>query len=61
MAAHDATAIVLPAPGGPVTTVKGPAVPSSMRRSMRGRGTIQPGTLGAVIFASRIRSVPPGG
>src|SRR5271166_2162362 len=59
-AAHDATAIVLPAPGGPVITVRGPAVPSSMRLSRRGRGTIQLGTLGAVIFACKTRSAPPG-
>src|SRR5260370_30554644 len=46
VAAQEATAIVLPAPGGPVTTVSGPRAPSAIRRSIRLRGTTQPGTLG---------------
>src|SRR5215813_8304195 len=46
VAAHEATAIVLPAPGGPVITVSGPRAPSAIRRSIRLRGTTQPGTLG---------------
>src|SRR5262249_62348790 len=46
VAAQEATAIVLPAPGGPVITVSGPRAPSAIRRSIRLRGTTQPGTLG---------------
>src|SRR5260370_10095875 len=43
-------AIVLPAPGGPVTVVIGPRAPSAMSFSMRGRGTAQPGRPGMVIL-----------
>src|SRR5207247_10143857 len=60
-AAHCARAIVLPAPGGPVTTVSGHhLVPSAISLVTRGRGTAQPGTPGTVIFDSRIGVSTPG-
>src|SRR5271165_7660596 len=43
-------AMVLPAPGGPVTEVSEPRAPSAMSFSMRGRVTAQPGTSGTVTF-----------
>src|SRR5580693_3323033 len=55
-AVHDARAIVLPAPGGPVTTVTGPPAPSARRWSRRGRGTIHPGKRGAVSLDAKTRS-----
>src|SRR6516225_3194764 len=56
-AAHKASAIVLPAPGGPVTTVSGHhRVPRAISSVIRGRCTVQAGTSGAVIFESRIGS-----
>jgi hypothetical protein len=56
-AAYNARAIVLPAPAGPVTTVSGHRrVPSAISAVIRGRGTTQSGTPGAVIFAARIGS-----
>src|SRR4029077_11978135 len=56
-AAHNATAIVLPAPGGPVTTVSGHhRVPSATSFVIRGRCTAQSGTFGAVILDARMGS-----
>src|SRR5215831_1222061 len=55
-AAHAATAMVLPAPGGPVTEVSGPRAPSARSLSMRGRMTAQPGTAGIVTFDVRTGS-----
>src|ERR1700733_9806696 len=55
-AAHDARAVVLPAPGGPVTTVTRPLAPSDMRWSRRGRATIHPGKRGAVSLDAKKRS-----
>src|SRR5215469_2686746 len=56
-AAHNATAIVLPAPGGPVTTVSGHhRTPPAISLAIRGRCTTQSGTPGAVIFEARIGS-----
>src|SRR5947207_2932801 len=55
--AHKARAIVLPAPGGPVTIVSGHhRVPSAISLVIRGRGTAQCGTSGGVIFEVRIGS-----
>src|ERR1035437_3827283 len=51
-------AIVLPAPGGPVTVVSGPRAPSAMSLSIRGRGTTQPGRPGMVILVVRTGSSP---
>ena len=52
-----ATAMVLPAPGGPVSTVSGHhRVPSATRSVIRWRGTAQAGTSGAVILEVRIGS-----
>jgi hypothetical protein len=59
LAAHSAMAIVLPAPGGPVTVVSGPRTPSVIRLSTRGRGTTQPGRVGTVILDVRIGSSAP--
>ncbi|SRR6266566_2286502 len=56
-AAHNATAIVLPAPGGPVTTVSGHhRVPSAISAVIRGRRTAHSGTSGTVILDVRIGS-----
>src|SRR6266550_3892290 len=56
-AAHNATAIVLPAPGGPVTTVSGHhRVPSAISPVIRGRRTAHSGTSGTVILDVRIGS-----
>ena len=58
-AAHNARAIVLPAPGGPVTTVSGHhRVPRAMSWAIRGRASAQSGTAGAVILATKIGSLP---
>src|SRR4029077_6545718 len=52
-----ARAIVLPAPGGPVTIVSGHhRVPSAISLVIRARGTAQCGTSGGVIFDVRIGS-----
>ena len=54
-AAHDARAIVLPAPAGAVTTVsRCHRLPWAISMVIRGRGTAQSGTPGAVILAARI-------
>src|SRR5260370_29617955 len=54
-AAHNARAIVLPAPAGPVTTVSGDhRVPSAISWVTRGRCTAQSGTFGTVILDARI-------
>ena len=54
-AAHSARAVVLPAPAGPVTTVSGHhRAPCAISLVIRGRGTTQPGTPGAVIFVATI-------
>ncbi len=54
-AAHSARAVVLPAPAGPVTTVSGPRrLPWAISLVIRGRGTAQSGTPGAVILVARI-------
>src|SRR5205814_4115023 len=58
-AAHSARAIVLPAPGGPVTVVMGPRAPRAMSLSSLGRGTSQPGTPGTVILDVRSGSPVP--
>src|SRR5439155_23329925 len=59
--AHKARAIVLPAPGGPVTTVTGHhRVPSAISLVIRGRGTVQPGTPGTVTLDARIGILPSG-
>ena len=55
-AAHDAMAMVLPAPGGPVTEVSLPRAPFSMSLSMRGRVIAQPGRPGMVILDIRTGS-----
>src|SRR5438552_3081046 len=52
-------AIVLPAPGGPVTVVSGPRTPSVISLATRGRGTTQPGRVGTVILDVRIGSSVP--
>ena len=53
-AAHNARAIVLPAPAGAVTTVsRHHRLPSAISVVIRGRGSAQPGTPGAVIFDAR--------
>src|SRR5689334_3581319 len=55
--AYRARAIVLPAPGGPVTIVSGHhRVPSAISLVIRARGTAQCGTSGGVIFEVRIGS-----
>src|SRR6516225_3430843 len=54
--AQEATAMVLPAPGGPVTTVSGPRAPSAIRRSIRLRGTTHPGTRGGASLDIRTGS-----
>ncbi len=59
-AAHDARAVVFPAPGGPVITVSGPAAPSATRVSRRGRATIQAGSRGAENLDARTRSSASG-
>jgi hypothetical protein len=54
-AAHNASAIVLPAPAVAVITVSGHhRLPWAISLVIRGRGTTQSGTPGAVIFAARI-------
>ncbi len=54
-AAHKVTAIVLPAPGRPVTTVSGHRrVPRVISVVIRGRWIAQPGTSGTVTLDSRI-------
>ena len=58
-AAQSASAIVLPAPGGPVTMVMGPSAPWAMSLSSLGRGTSQPGTPGTVILDARTGSPVP--
>lgn len=50
LTAHAATATVLPAPGGPITTVNAPRAPFAMRSISRGRGIIQSGGAGIVTF-----------
>ena len=58
-AAHNASAIVLPAPAGPVTTVSGHhRLPWAISSVIRGRGTAQSGTPGAVIFDARTGTPP---
>src|SRR5215468_12176436 len=57
-AAHDAKAIVLPAPTGPVRTVNGHhRVPWVISWVIRGLRTAQSGTFGAVIFEARTGSL----
>src|SRR5260370_1732441 len=58
-AAHTARAIVLPAPGGPVTVVMGPRAPRAMSRSIRGRGISHSGTPGTVTLDVRSGSPAP--
>src|SRR5580700_7604781 len=58
-AAHRARAIVLPAPGGPVTVVTGPRAPWAMSASMRGRGMSHSGTPGTVTLDARSGSPGP--
>src|SRR5579863_6137249 len=60
-AAHRARAIVLPAPGGPVTVVTGPRAPWAMRAWMRGRGMSHSGTPGTVTLDARSGSPGPAG
>src|SRR6516165_10246355 len=56
-AAHKASAIVLPAPGGPVTTVSGHhRVPRAISSVIRGRRTAHGGRLGIVTLDARIGS-----
>src|ERR1700729_949449 len=57
--AHSARAIVLPAPGGPVTVVTAFWVPSAISLSIRGRETSQLGTPGTVILDVRSGSPAP--
>src|SRR5215472_17652250 len=58
-AAQSASAIVLPAPGGPVTVVMEPRAPRAMSWSSLGRGTSQCGTPGTVILDARSGSPVP--
>src|SRR5690348_4544686 len=58
-AAHMARAIVLPAPGGPVTVVMEPRAPAVMSRSIRGRSMSQSGMLGTVTLDARSGSPTP--
>src|SRR5215471_13563096 len=58
-AAHMARAIVLPAPGGPVTVVIEPRAPAAMSRSIRGRSISQSGVLGTVTLDVRSGSPAP--
>src|SRR5262252_5715412 len=58
-AAHMARAIVLPAPGGPVTVVIEPRAPAVMSRSIRGRSMSQSGMLGTVTLDVRSGSPTP--
>src|SRR5215469_2966103 len=58
-AAHMARAIVLPAPGGPVTVVMEPRAPAVMSRSIRGRSMSQSGMLGTVTLDVRSGSPTP--
>jgi hypothetical protein len=51
VASHEATAIVLPEPGGPMTVVTGSCVPRSSASSSRGRVTKWCGTGGTRNFA----------
>src|SRR5262249_34612423 len=56
-AAHDAIASVLPAPGGPVTTVSGHhRMPATISSVIRGRRTAHGGKLGVVTLDARIGS-----
>src|ERR1700722_5247026 len=54
-------AIVLPAPGGPVTMVSGARVLSAMMAESRRRGTAQSGRPGTVILDMRTGSPCPAG
>src|SRR5215831_20495500 len=58
-AAHMARAMVLPAPGGPVTVVMEPWAPAAMSRSIRGRSMSQSGMLGTVTLDVRSGSPTP--
>src|SRR6516164_10645793 len=58
-AAHMARAIVLPAPGGPVTVVMEPRAPAVISRSIRGRSMSQSGMLGTVTLDARSGSPTP--
>src|SRR5215467_11418324 len=57
--AHMARAIVLPAPGGPVTVVMEPRAPAPMSRSIRGRSISQSGMPGTVTLDVRSGSPTP--
>src|SRR5215831_9640379 len=52
-AAHMARAMVLPAPGGPVTVVMEPRAPAAMSRSIRGRSMSHSGMPGTVTLDVR--------
>ena len=54
--AHEAMAMVLPAPGGPLTRVSGPCLPASIRLTIRGRETSHGGRVGVVILEARMVS-----
>src|SRR5437773_2957438 len=58
-AAHRARAIVLPAPGGPVSAVTGPRAPWAMSAWMRGRGISHSGIQGTVTLDARSGSPAP--
>src|SRR5215472_16985021 len=58
-AAHRARAIVLPAPGGPVSAVTGPRAPWAMSAWIRGRGISHSGTPGTVTLDARSGSPAP--
>src|SRR5438067_13556334 len=58
-AAHRARAIVLPAPGGPVSAVTGPPAPWAMSAWIRGRGISHSGTTGTVTLDARSGSPAP--
>jgi hypothetical protein len=60
VAAQDAIATVLPAPGGPVTTVSGACTPADSRRSSRSRRTIQGCVFGGDSFDFRTGSSSAG-
>src|SRR5580693_597477 len=55
-AAQEASAIVLPAPGGPVTTVRGPRDPLAISAVIRSRETFHLGSAGTVILETRTES-----
>src|SRR5271170_5670165 len=55
-AAQEASAIVFPAPGGPVTTVRGPRAPFAISAVIRSRETFHLGRAGTVILEIRTES-----